>query len=612
MKKIIFIGLLIFLNLNFSYAAFDITPGARPSGLGGAFTALADDLNSVLYNPAGLIFNRKINILVSYNQHYVGIGQGISSSYLSAAYTINKFGFGLSAYLNNFSIYNETILFSTLAYSIDKYKIFNLGINIKGLNRKFTLSDEFESDPVFSQGNNKWNITGDAGILFRPNDTISIGASMLNIIEPNIAFGDNIVEKLPFIINSGIMLKFRNYKFLADVFYKDKDLNGETYINEKIGVEYTGNNDKYFFRGGYDIKLSSLSLGATIKYGMANFNYAFIYQINGLSGNYGSHALSVNLNFGIKSTVPGFLTGKIISVTTSSPISGATVKVYQDNKLVAKTVTDAEGKYRVLNLIEGYYDITASGKGYSDRKLEYKRVYAGEGTYNINFRLYDAPGEISGKVTELDTITGIPGAIVEVVKNDTIVARTVTRKNGEYNILNLPEGRYDVIATAKGRGKKSVNNIYVNKGDKLTDISFIFPEAALPRIAVLPFKNATAAAKRDDYGSAVADMITTALVQSKKFNVIERENIEKILKEQELWLSGIVDSGTTKKIGQITGVGFLVVGSVSKLGNYIEMDLRMLDTQTGKIILSTNGKAGSEEKLRAAINKMVKKVTAKY
>ncbi len=612
MKRIFIVILFLFASLNFLYSAFDVVPGARPSGMGGAFTGLSDDLNASLYNPAGLILNRKINVLASYNQRFVGIGQGISASYIAGAYTLGNLGFCLAAYLNNFSVYNETMLIQTTSYSIDKYRIFNVGISVKGLNRKFTLSSDYESDPVFSAGNNKWNITGDAGILFRPNDTVSIGASMLNIIEPDISFGENVEEKLPFIINAGLMLKFRNYKLLTDVLYRNKDLNGETYINEKVGMEYAGVSDKYFLRAGYNIKLSSLSLGATVKYGMADFNYAFVYQLNGLSGNFGSHSLSVNLNFGVKSTIPGFISGKVVSVSTGEPVSGASIKVYQDNKLVAKTVTDLSGKYRVLNLVEGYYDIVAVAKGYMERKLEYKRVYAGEGTYNINFRLYDAPGEISGKVTELDTVTGIPKVVVEVVKNDTIIARTVTGENGEYSIINIPEGRYNVVAVAKGRGKKVVENIYVNKGDKLTDISFVFPEAALPRIAVLPFKNATAAAKRDDYGSAVADMITTALVQSKKFNVIERQNIEKILKEQELWLSGIVDSGTTKKIGQITGVGFLVVGSVSKLGDYIEMDLRMLDTETGKIVLSTSGKASSEEKLRSAINKMVKKVIAKY
>ncbi len=613
MKKSIIIVFAILLLLSFNlYGAFEISPGARVSGMGGAFTALADDLNSILYNPAGLVLNRKINVLLSYNQHYIGIGQNISSSYLATAYSFNKLSGGIAAYLNNFTVYNETILFGSFAYSIDKYKILNIGINVKALNRKFTLSDEYKDDPLFSSGNNKWSFTGDAGILFIPNDTISAGISMLNIIEPDISFSGDNSEKLPFIINSGIMLKYRNYKFLGDVLYRNKDLNGETYINEKFGIEYSADNDKYLMRAGYDIKSTALSLGATLKYGMANFNYAFIYQINGLSGTYGSHSLSVNLNFGVKSTIPGFISGKVISISTGEPIPDATIKVYQNNELVLKTVTDSYGSYKVLNLIEGYYDVVASARGYLQRKLEYKKVYAGEGTYNINFRLYDAPGEISGKVTELDTVTGIPNVIVKVVKNDTIVAKTLSKENGEYEILNIPEGRYDVVAIAKGRGKKVIKNIYVNKGDKLTDISFAFPEASLPRIAVLPFKNATAAAKRDDYGSAVADMITTALVNSKKFNVIERENIKKILKEQELWLSGLVDSGTTKKIGQLTGVSFLIVGSVSKLGNYIEIDLRMLDTETGKIVLSTSGKATSEEKLRDTINKMVKKVAAKY
>ncbi|MDD5067357.1 MAG: carboxypeptidase regulatory-like domain-containing protein [bacterium] len=594
------------------FAAFDSQPTARPMGMGGAFTALANDLNAPLYNPAGLVQSRKIGVLVSYDQKYAGIGQNLSHSYLAGGYSMEQLSFGMGINFDSYAIYQEVMLTGTVAYSIDKYQILNVGANIKGLNRKFTLSEEFSSDPIFADKTSKWNLSVDAGILFKPNDTISIGAAMLDIIEPNIAFGEGVTEKLPFTINGGILVSLKNFRIAADVLYRNKDLNQKTYINEKVGVEYLFLKEKYAARAGYDIKLNSASAGASARFGMLNVDYGFVYQMSGPSDNYGSHIISLSMNFGIKTGIPGYITGQIFSAESSKPLPQTTIKAYQDGKLISKTVSDENGNYRLMNLMEGKYDVEAEAKGYAPRTMEYKSVYAQEETGNVNFRLYDSPGMITGKVTEMDTKTGVGQALVEVRKGDSIVGRGMSKDDGTYEVINLPPGQYNVIASAKRHAKLEVQNIYVNKGDVLSDISFALPEAEMPKVAVLPFKNSTAAAQRDDYGAAVADMITTAIVKSKKLNVIERENLQKILKEQELWLSGMVDAGTTKKIGQITGVSFIITGSVSKLGTFIELDVRMLDTETGKIVVTENDKANSEEQLRSAIERLVVKLVKNY
>lgn len=40
--------------------------GVRPLGMGGAFSALADDINAIFYNPAGLAISRKASYIKSY------------------------------------------------------------------------------------------------------------------------------------------------------------------------------------------------------------------------------------------------------------------------------------------------------------------------------------------------------------------------------------------------------------------------------------------------------------------------------------------------------------------------------------------------------------------
>jgi len=55
MKKIIFIFFVLITSLNLSAAAYDyLYRDSRPLGMGGAFTAVSNDVNGLFYNPAGL------------------------------------------------------------------------------------------------------------------------------------------------------------------------------------------------------------------------------------------------------------------------------------------------------------------------------------------------------------------------------------------------------------------------------------------------------------------------------------------------------------------------------------------------------------------------------
>ncbi|MDI6735228.1 MAG: hypothetical protein QME42_03380 [bacterium] len=93
-KKSIIIGLvgLSMLGVSSSYAGFKFEGvGGRPLGMGGAFVGLADDINTLYYNPAGLseidkrvetyMYAQKMEVL---KYHYVGIAQkNIGFSFVS-------------------------------------------------------------------------------------------------------------------------------------------------------------------------------------------------------------------------------------------------------------------------------------------------------------------------------------------------------------------------------------------------------------------------------------------------------------------------------------------------------------------------------------------------
>lgn len=65
---------------------------------------------------------------------------------------------------------------------------------------------------------------------------------------------------------------------------------------------------------------------------------------------------------------------------------------------------------------------------------------------------------------------------------------------------------------------------------------------------------------------AAADNLAAELVKSGKFRVIERQQLDKVVAEQNLGDQGRVDASTAAKLGKVLGVQIVVIGSVTEFG----------------------------------------------
>jgi curli biogenesis system outer membrane secretion channel CsgG len=83
------------------------------------------------------------------------------------------------------------------------------------------------------------------------------------------------------------------------------------------------------------------------------------------------------------------------------------------------------------------------------------------------------------------------------------------------------------------------------------------------RIAVMTFEDKSG---NDQVGSGIAGKITTALVKSGKYIVLERQEIQKVLEEQALGQGGVVTEASAAKAGKVLGVELLVMGAVTEFG----------------------------------------------
>lgn len=82
----------------------------------------------------------------------------------------------------------------------------------------------------------------------------------------------------------------------------------------------------------------------------------------------------------------------------------------------------------------------------------------------------------------------------------------------------------------------------------------------------------------------LSDRLRAELVGTGYFNVLEREQMDKILREQKLQLTGACnDASCLVKVGQLMAVTKMMGGTISKIGNTYTVQARVIDVEKGVI-----------------------------
>lgn len=132
------------------------------------------------------------------------------------------------------------------------------------------------------------------------------------------------------------------------------------------------------------------------------------------------------------------------------------------------------------------------------------------------------------------------------------------------------------------------------------------------RIGVIDFENKTNYGD-SRIGRSATDILITELVKTDKFVVIERDKMTKLLDEQNMGKSGLINEATAAKAGKLLGLNAIVTGAISQFGAKKEgadyllgqnkrqiteatVDIRVVDVETGEILYADSGKGVSTKK----------------
>lgn len=129
-------------------------------------------------------------------------------------------------------------------------------------------------------------------------------------------------------------------------------------------------------------------------------------------------------------------------------------------------------------------------------------------------------------------------------------------------------------------------------------------QAPKKRIAVLNFDYGTVQTSvaaifgsDQDVGKGISDLLIQRLVQDGTYSVIERNQLDKILNEQDFSNSDRADSSTAAKIGRVLGVDAVIMGSITQFGR----DDKSTDIGGGGYGLGRFGLGGVQRKKAKAV-----------
>ena len=108
-----------------------------------------------------------------------------------------------------------------------------------------------------------------------------------------------------------------------------------------------------------------------------------------------------------------------------------------------------------------------------------------------------------------------------------------------------------------------------------------------PTVAVMYFSNGAIGKQNEELAplsKGIADMLITQLAGNPNIRVVERDQLEKLLQEQNISSSGRVDKETAVQVGKILGAHHMIFGGfVTDPKGRLRLDARAVNVETSQI-----------------------------
>ncbi len=126
------------------------------------------------------------------------------------------------------------------------------------------------------------------------------------------------------------------------------------------------------------------------------------------------------------------------------------------------------------------------------------------------------------------------------------------------------------------------------------------------RIAILDIKAGSSITQPE--AETITGFLTTDMINSKKFHIIDRQNISKVLKEQGISQLGCTDSACEVQVGKLLAANKILTGKVSKFGDNYALNVFLTDVEKGTQDVADKVSSSTLEGLESSSLQLVEKL----
>lgn len=109
------------------------------------------------------------------------------------------------------------------------------------------------------------------------------------------------------------------------------------------------------------------------------------------------------------------------------------------------------------------------------------------------------------------------------------------------------------------------------------------------KLETVAIQNLEARGISENEAATLTDVLRNNIMNTGKYQVMERNEMESILKEQAFQQSGACsDEACIVEMGQVLGIEKIIAGSIGRVGKAYSINIRIISVQTGKITNSVS------------------------
>ena len=177
----------------------------------------------------------------------------------------------------------------------------------------------------------------------------------------------------------------------------------------------------------------------------------------------------------------------------------------------------------------------------------------------------------------------------------------ISRSNGDTGWIYAP-----LVKTVSGQTKPATvtaTTVTIPQGPPREKIS----------IAVIEFKTLNKEAQKISLGNLVSETFTSSLVNSSAFKIIERAQLDKVIKEMEMNQTGFIETTDAVEIGKMLHADAIITGSVALLEGQIQLNARIIDIESAYVISAeTKTTQYTLEKINVLVDEIVSRLSTSF